>query len=582
MKRNERMTRSRRYLIDAVAALFAALACLACQAEYTVAEGTTEAGNPAKVAGRIYDAEGNGTVARVRLIPEAYRSSGPRDYRPYAYEVETALDGSFSFEAVASGRFNLEAAGGKGGRMLVRSINIVKDTTFENRSLVARDPSTLKVDLSPVPVGAQGYIYISGTSMVLAVSPGDLAQGYALIDSVPSGSLPYIWFAQFDHPAADDILLSPGTVATPGDTTFAARTGVLPKSGVIVLIPPSPDTLAMDSVARVAPSSAVADFPLLLRLDSSNLDFSRSHLQGRDCRFSDRDGNPLAFSIESWDSTGGRASVWLHMDTVKTAGNPVYLRMGADAGDTAAKPPVFDAARGWIGVWHFTESASAGQVAVDSTQNRWSTRDASWGGNDATSVSSRGFRYSDDGVAGWGVRFNGMDDGLATSKPVMASDDYTVSMWFRTSTSRGGILFAYSRGQEAAGNRQIWMDDYGRLTYHVWTRVSTHTTMTNGMCWNDGKWHFLAATWRSGRMTLHVDGRVAGDYNTGAVLPAVIGKWSIGHGQVDYWKSGTYPSSLNFEGEIDEARISSVVRSAPWIKLSYDTQKPFAATHCAK
>ena len=575
------MNRSRRLWLDALAALIAALACLACQGEYTVAEGTTEAGNPAKVAGRIYDAEGNGTAARVRLIPEAYRSSGPFDYRPYAYEVETSADGSFRFEAVVSGRFNLEAAGQRGGRMLVRSINIVKDTTFDPGSLVARDPSTLKVDLSPVPAGAEGYIYVLGTSMVLAVTPGDLALGYALIDSAPAGSLPYIWFAQNGHPAADDILLAPGTSATPGDTSFAARTGVLPKSGVIVLIPPSTDTLSLDSVGQVAASAAVADFPLLMRLDSSNMDFSRSRMQGRDCRFSDRDGKPLAFSIESWDSTARRASVWLHMDTVKPAGSPVYLRMGADAGDTAAKAGVFDAARGWIGVWHFTESPSA-QTPVDPAANRWSTRDASWGGNDATSVSSRGFRYSNDGVAGWGVQFNGTDDGLSTSKPVLASEDYTVSMWFRTTTARGGVLFDYSRGQEAAGNRQIWMDNYGRLTCHVWTKASSHTTMTNGSYLNDGKWHFLAATWKGGRMILYVDGRVSLDNNTGAALPAVMGNWAIGHGQVEYWKSGTYPSSLNFEGEIDEARISSVVRPAPWIKLSYDTQKPFAVTHCGK
>lgn len=589
MKRTPHGTRIRSRIASACAAVLAVLSCLACQGEYSVSEGTTEAGNPAKVAGRIHDAEGQGAAARVRLVPEAYRNAGPGDHSPFAYEAASAKDGSFRFESVARGRFNLEAATAEGTRLLARSINVVKDTAFPETDLVARDPAFLKVDLTPVQAGSTGYVYMLGTSLARAASAADFARGWMLLDSVPAGTLPSVWFAYAGRPHSDDVMLAAEPIATPGDTSIASHNGKLPKVGVIVLIPPIADTtdtvppikpidpidtvgaVDPDSVGQVASSAAVSEFPMLLRLDSSNMNFARSKLRGRDCIFTDSEGNTLSYAIESWDSAAGTASVWVHLDSVKS-NRTLFLKIGEGPADTTARPGVFDPSRGWLGVWHFSETGTARQsgYANDATQR----------GNYAGTATGRSLWYSRYGVAGGGVSFNGRDEGLSTSKPVNASQDFTVSLWFRTTTAHGGLLFGYSQGTEGAGNRQIWMDDYGRISYHVWTRESSHTMMTNGTYFNDGKWHFLAATWNKGRMSLYADGRLLNETNTGITLPSVSGTWTIGHGGLDWWTRSTYPSSFNFHGEIDEARVSSVVRSPAWIKLSYDTQKPAAATLC--
>jgi len=39
------------------------------------------------------------------------------------------------------------------------------------------------------------------------------------------------------------------------------------------------------------------------------------------------------------------------------------------------------------------------------------------------------------------------------------------------------------------------------------------------------------------------------------------------------WLGGWY-NNYNFVGEMDEVRISNVERSADWVKLSYENQKP--------
>ncbi len=568
------MLRNPRMILARLVGAMILMGGLGCQEPYTIAEGTTEAGNPAKVAGRIYDTEGNGVAARVRLIPEAYRNQGPGDDHPYAYEAWSDKSGAFGFPQVASGRFNLVAAQiEKGGRLLVRSINVLHDTDLTNPGYVVRDPATLKIDLSPVPEGTPGFVYMAGTDLARNVVTADWALGYLLMDSVPAGPLPDIWFAQEGHPAKDDILLSVSAVAAPGDTVAVGKTGVLPKSGISVLIPPAFDTTLMDSVATIAGSAAVVDFPLLLRLDSTNFAFSRSRFQGLDCRFSDRAGRPLPYSIESWDSAAGRASVWLHIDTVHTRPeeNAVFLRIGNGPADPVALGTgVFDQSSGWRGVWHFTDTASGTHNYAD---------DATQSGNRGGSLSWHGFSFAGSGIAGNGVEFNGMDDGLTAPVPVQASEAFTISVWFRTSTSQGGVLFDFSQNPKGVGDRQLWMDDYGRITYHVLTGPNSNTTVTNGGAYNDGRWHHIATTWGKGRLCMYIDGRLVSNYISTTSLPAMTGTWTIGHGHADADRS-RMPSSAYFQGELDEARITGDVRTPAWISLSYETQKPMAVTRC--
>ena len=65
------------------------------------------------------------------------------------------------------------------------------------------------------------------------------------------------------------------------------------------------------------PEAAVErDFPLLVRLNRGFFDFSQARPRGEDIRFS-ADGQPLAYQIESWNVSAGRADIWVRIPVIQ-------------------------------------------------------------------------------------------------------------------------------------------------------------------------------------------------------------------------------------------------------------------------
>ena len=66
------------------------------------------------------------------------------------------------------------------------------------------------------------------------------------------------------------------------------------------------------------PAGAVeTNFPVLVRLNANNFNFSQAKTNGEDIRFETADGTPLAYQIEQWDATGGIASIWLRIPLIQ-------------------------------------------------------------------------------------------------------------------------------------------------------------------------------------------------------------------------------------------------------------------------
>ena len=80
------------------------------------------------------------------------------------------------------------------------------------------------------------------------------------------------------------------------------------------------------------------------------------------------------------------------------------------------------------------------------------------------------------------------------------------------------------------------------------------------------EWVHAVHTYRRGQSQIYVNGVLAGRGNPRAT-PLNVRR------PARLWIGGWY-NNYNFEGDIDELRISNVVRSADWIKLEYENQKP--------
>jgi hypothetical protein len=60
----------------------------------------------------------------------------------------------------------------------------------------------------------------------------------------------------------------------------------------------------------------VLKFPVLVRLDKTNFDFSVVNNTGVTVGFKKSDGALLPFEIERWDSGSGQAEIWVLVDTI--------------------------------------------------------------------------------------------------------------------------------------------------------------------------------------------------------------------------------------------------------------------------
>jgi hypothetical protein len=103
------------------------------------------------------------------------------------------------------------------------------------------------------------------------------------------------------------------------------------------------------------------NFPLLVKLDNTNFNFTEARGHGEDIRFKKPDGTPLSFEIERWDSLEGRAEIWVKVDTIHPFDNAQYIIMSwgdRNAVDSSNGHSVFDTANAYLGVWHLNEGGT--------------------------------------------------------------------------------------------------------------------------------------------------------------------------------------------------------------------------------
>ncbi len=107
----------------------------------------------------------------------------------------------------------------------------------------------------------------------------------------------------------------------------------------------------------------VSNFPVLIRLDSSNFNFSQADADGADIRFSDSDGTQLSYEIERWDSANQKAVIWVRVPQVDGNSNQdyIYMHWGKSGQITESNGPnTFESGNGYQAVWHLNEDPSGG------------------------------------------------------------------------------------------------------------------------------------------------------------------------------------------------------------------------------
>ncbi|MFW9833695.1 MAG: DUF2341 domain-containing protein [Candidatus Thorarchaeota archaeon] len=356
-----------------------------------------------------------------------------------------------------------------------------------------------------------------------------------------------------------------------GSTTFQGQRFSLPYHHRKQL------TISHDSIA-----AELVDFPVLIDIYDTDLR-TDVRADGRDIAFAIGE-ETLTHEIELFDQTynGTHAHLvaWIKVPVLSDSSDTVISMYYGNsiAPIVYDSGPVWDS--GYLGVWHLDES---GTGAPDEYRDSSLYQNHGQGGEGNSSF----VPTQTSGKIGFGQDFNNLDGYYdlidCGDSPLWNIDGYQITLeaWIQHDITPNTHVYGIM-------NHKGWYDGYalyvnygGGLTLKPTFSLPGETHQLVGA--NDvtgGAWHHIVATYDGSLMRIYVDG--VQDPNvlakTDAILPSSYeqGFW-IGHG--DQPKDKVW--SAEWDGQIDEVRISDVVRSAGWIQTEFNNQYDPAAFYSA-
>jgi len=294
--------------------------------------------------------------------------------------------------------------------------------------------------------------------------------------------------------------------------------------------------------ANLAAGASETNFPLLVRLNAGNFNFTQAQANGSDIRFATVPGVPLSYQIEQWDSTAKTAAVWVKIPSI-TGNSRQEIKMYWGKTGVASESNgtnVFNAANGFVSVLHMNETAT------DVVGN---TSPTDTGTTLTTGMIGKGRNFT----AGNGIL---VGDNL-TNFPT-GSNPHSSEAWIRSNAAGTNVLgwgIEQNSGKvvmQFASPPHMNMD-----CYFGGANVTGTSTLPLS------QWIHVAHTYQNGAARIYVNGVLDGSSTGGSMAIPSPARMYIG---------GWY--GYNYVGDMDEVRISNVTRSADWIKLEYANQKP--------
>ncbi len=291
------------------------------------------------------------------------------------------------------------------------------------------------------------------------------------------------------------------------------------------------------------PASAVEEgFPVLVRLHKDFFNFTEAKPNGEDLRFSTATGMPMAYQIELWDTATGTASIWVRIPKIK--GNErqeIKAHWGkADAVSESKGSAVFSAENGYASVWHM------GDVVTDEV----GTLDSKDVGTTTTA-----------GVIGKARHFAGKQGVFGGDKIAnypSADSAHSTEAWFRAERPNATII---GWGNEGGGRGSKVRMQF-RSPPHL--NVDSDFSNVEGKSRLPiGEWIHVAHTYGNGPRRIYINGKLDGEATTKLDIKS----------PTRLWLGGWY-NTYDFVGDLDEVRISKVARSAEWVRLEFENQKP--------
>ena len=534
---------------------------LRCSVSDMAGGGTIETTNG--ISGSIFN--GDNTPASntiVHLFPEGYNPVADSALDE-AYTATTDKEGFFCFNRICSGLYNIMARNGAlSTSFLIRNIGVGDSVTTIAPATLDKPGLIIAEFATTVSFDSGSYIYIPGTDIFAYVRN----DGKTYLDKVPSGVLPEI------------VLQTPGSEQC---NILRNEITVLPEDTVSILNPLW--KYACRLILNTCPTGAGVNsnhfnFPVLIRLNDSNFDFSQAQEDGADILFTASDNRLLPFEIERWDVRLGRAELWVKVDTIFGNDSTQFITMYW--GNSKVTPgthasAVFDTAEGFQGVWHLGDAF--GSTFYDATANNY---------HGTSPDTSR--PQSAEGIIGYSCVFDGASMYItmpSTSDGKLnfeQNGDYTISAWVLHDTFDGASHCILSKGYEQYYLRSTYISwQSPPPTTPLWEFVEfgetgeTGTWRTSNFTVTEKQWSLLVGVRQGEKQLL---------YCNGVLVDSTVDVWenAVSRNTAHDLHIGRFAEAVlvpvregycYFKGSIDEVRIISEVRSPDWVRLCYMNQR---------
>ncbi|MBL8382472.1 MAG: DUF2341 domain-containing protein, partial [Burkholderiales bacterium] len=306
-------------------------------------------------------------------------------------------------------------------------------------------------------------------------------------------------------------------------------------------------------------ATSLADFPVLITLNSSNIDYSLTQNGGQDLRFFDADGTALAHQVDTWNEAGD-SLVWVRVPVIDTTGtDTVTMYYGnAAAADGQSAAGVWNS--GFRAVYHM---GAAGATVADAT---------------AQAIDATAFNGATTGAGriGSDQDLDGVDDhvSLGTNLNLFnGAGAATLSLWVNPDNvtgSSGLISTSIHNGGVATSTSRLALERNG-ANVQLLVRADDSTLMTVVTTTNPlavGTWKHVAASLDLNTQTvsIYVDGTAQATTTTGSLAGTSFPATSTASAAIGSQDNG---SGSFFDGQLDEARIANVSQTAAWTKADY-------------
>ena len=339
----------------------------------------------------------------------------------------------------------------------------------------------------------------------------------------------------------------------------------------------------------VTDGATLTDFPVLVRISEYDeatgkgiqyFDYDGCLLpDGGDLRFADENGTLLMSEVDTWNANG-ESLVWVKIPAL-TKGTKIWAYYGSKYAHAVNPKAVWS--NGFLGVWHLGAEGSSDQP------------DSVAGGNPfvLNSTYADGVQAGTNGIAGLAAAFNQRSDGKGaysitdSAKKYSGFDKFTVEYWTYYDdhgvgglSSNARVLYkdqawsSFEAGGNASGNGRMGLylklDGVSGEKYvnptdikankaqpEVWNHTVSIFNGTYQGVGSDADTKYNRAVYLNGTSLL-----TATSDNQGTMVSNANTLY-LGNNKA----SGTQP----YHGIIDEVRISTVTRSAAWVKATYDT-----------